>query len=450
MADAIYTNVLGGDPRLTPSSTFAAIGMGPGQSTVTAADADQFVIQGSNGYSIHLFSILSEDEPEKDPDGDEGGNFAYAGEGSNVPMNSENNGGTITELQIRDSQGNIYFDVTGSFNDASLVDFYNTLQTAGAKAALDQLIGAGLTVTGSGGTDHVETYGINGTYDLGGGDSTLDITYGNSAAYDSGGNDTFIIDQSGLAGIQIHGGYGEGSQTAASTIDFNVGGTFYFSALDGFSSLTFSFTATGTAASSDQFVYLYSDQLAQLPGGATPTFDVTGSAAAHGNEIVIVSTPDGPHTINLSQVTVTGFTRLDQAFWFYFQADTAKDTFIGATDARNVFEVGSGNSTAIGGNLDDVFFAGHGHDRFNGGGGIDVAVYDGNLSQFTITKLGAHTYQVTDNRAHAPDGTDTLINVEYLEFANTFVYLGGNVAVVTAGTHAPHLLAAPHHVDLIA
>jgi len=458
MASATYTNVTGGDARLVPSSTFTAIGSAPGQSSVTAADADQFVIQGPGGYSIHLFSAFNEDEPELDPDGDEGGNFSYTGEGSKIPTtttgDSGNGGGTITEVQIRDTQGNIYLDVTGSFSDASLVDFYNTLQSSGAKAALDQLIGNNLTEQGSGQTDYVETYGQNGIYNLGGGNSFLDITYPYSTAYADGGNDTFTIDRSGLAGLQLHGGYDDGAVTPISTIDFNVPGTLAFQAIDGFTSLTFTFTGAGSdpggklSGAFDQFIYL---NTGQLPGGTTPVFQVTGSADNHANEIVIEPSGGGQH-LNFSNVTVSDFTRLNQAFWFDF-ASVANETVIGVPNARNVFHFGGGTNSATGGNLADVFIAGPGHDTFDGGGGIDVAQYHGAIGSYTVTKLAAHKYLVHDNRHGSPDGTDTLVNVEYLEFTNATVYIGGPVTVVhtTSALHTNALAAASvHHFDLFA
>ena len=454
MADATY--ISGGNTHWAPSTTFAA-----GEPVPSTVDQFHFEIDnlypasalGPDDYSIHLYSVLHEPEDQGDEppdnDGDETGTFTYAGgagAAATIPK-----GGTIESVVVKDDKGNVYFSLTGAFQDSGLADFWNTLQTSGAKAALDQLVGNNLTEQGSGQTDYVETYGQFGTYHLGGGNSFLDITYSNTTAYADGGSDTFIIDQSGLIGLQLHGGLADGTAAPGevSTIDFNVAGTLTFQAIDGFTSFTF--TAPGSGGQYNQFIYLHTDQ---LPGGTTPTFHVTGSAASHANEIVIVPTGGGAQHINLSNVTVSDFTaRLDQAFWFYFAADKTNDTMIGAPHARNVFQVGSGNDRAIGGHLADVFIAGHGHDYFNGGGGIDVATYHAGISHYTVTKLGAHTYRVHDNRHGSPDGTDTLVNVEYLKFANATEFIGGNAPVITvgAGVHTHDLALAPtNHFELFA
>jgi len=41
-----------------------------------------------------------------------------------------------------------------------------------------------------------------------------------------------------------------------------------------------------------------------------------------------------------------------------------------------------------------------------------------------ITKLAAHTYSVHDIRLHSPEGTDIVVNAEYLIFSNKYVFIG--------------------------
>ena len=139
---------------------------------------------------------------------------------------------------------------------------------------------------------------------------------------------------------------------------------------------------------------------------------------------------------------------------FDFSGDTFNDSVVGVTGARNVFDFGSGNGRAIGGNLNDVFTGGPGDDYFNGRGGINVANFDGNRGQYSVTKLGKHEFRVHDNRPGSPDGTDTLVNVQYLKFANATVFTGGTVPVVTAMASTLHAhdlaMASAHHFDLFA
>jgi glucose/arabinose dehydrogenase len=82
---------------------------------------------------------------------------------------------------------------------------------------------------------------------------------------------------------------------------------------------------------------------------------------------------------------------------------------------------------------DDILFAGSGNDLLNGGAGNDnlngnagndTALYSGNLSDYQITRHAGSAgtvYIVKDMRFGSPDGTDTLVGVEILKFADTSV-----------------------------
>jgi hypothetical protein len=194
VANAAYFS--GGNTHWAPSTIFTA-----GYTVPSTVDQFQFEIDNPNpvstlgpGYSFHFFSVINKHEPSTEGfNGCRTGTFTYSGAGSTTPT-----GGTIESVAVEDDNGNVYFKLTGNFNDPSLSDFWNTLQTSGAKGALDQLVGNNLTEQGSGQTDYLETYGQFGTYHLGGGNSFLDITYSNTIAFADGGSDTFTIDGSGL------------------------------------------------------------------------------------------------------------------------------------------------------------------------------------------------------------------------------------------------------------
>ncbi|MRD55328.1 hypothetical protein GH816_02065 [Betaproteobacteria bacterium LSUCC0115] len=91
-------------------------------------------------------------------------------------------------------------------------------------------------------------------------------------------------------------------------------------------------------------------------------------------------------------------------------------------------------------NEDDVIYAWGGSDRIkpsagddyvNGGDGIDTLVLTGNYSQYRISK--AHeTLTIRDSRGSSRDGTDTLDNVERIEFADgSYAFdIDGNAGVV--------------------
>ncbi|WP_422376319.1 cadherin domain-containing protein [Roseibium sp.] len=89
----------------------------------------------------------------------------------------------------------------------------------------------------------------------------------------------------------------------------------------------------------------------------------------------------------------------------------------------DTLEGGAGNDTLIGGEAADTLEGGSGNDSLDGGAGNDTAIYSGNWEDYDIVDNGDGTYTVTDTRSGAPDGIDTVTNVENFRFAD------GDVAV---------------------
>ena len=93
-----------------------------------------------------------------------------------------------------------------------------------------------------------------------------------------------------------------------------------------------------------------------------------------------------------------------------------------------------GNDTLTGGSKDDVLTGGAGNDGLNGGGGVDQARYSGNYADYSVNTVGTTT-TVTGGS----DGTDTLINIEQLVFADQIVKLGTvEVTYVDVDTNGDH------------
>jgi Ca2+-binding RTX toxin-like protein len=67
----------------------------------------------------------------------------------------------------------------------------------------------------------------------------------------------------------------------------------------------------------------------------------------------------------------------------------------------------------------DQLKGGAGNDTLNGGGSSDYAIFSGDRAEYTITKTGARSATVSS----AAEGTDTLLEMEYLRFAD------GDVAI---------------------
>ena len=66
----------------------------------------------------------------------------------------------------------------------------------------------------------------------------------------------------------------------------------------------------------------------------------------------------------------------------------------------------------------DLITGGGGGDSIDGKGGIDTAIYAGNYADYLVSTSGAGVTVVQDLRPGSPDGTDQLVNVEKLRFAD--------------------------------
>ena len=127
--------------------------------------------------------------------------------------------------------------------------------------------------------------------------------------------------------------------------------------------------------------------------------------------------------------------------------DGLDDLIVGAPDASNygsdaiviygqmpgepVTRVGTAASQRlVGGNFgdglsalggDDRLYGHGGDDTLDGGTGDDTAVYYGPLSSYLVSTDPSGVTTVQDLRAGSPDGTDTLTNIEHLQFADQTV-----------------------------
>ncbi|MFO0291131.1 MAG: beta strand repeat-containing protein, partial [bacterium] len=120
-----------------------------------------------------------------------------------------------------------------------------------------------------------------------------------------------------------------------------------------------------------------------------------------------------------------------------FNAGDGNDTFIGGTgndtingDAGNdTLSGGDGNDQLSGNGGNDALEGGAGDDNLEGGAGTDTAIYTGNFADYTITGL-ANNFTIVNNLDDLPDGTDTVQNVEFLQFADVTVPVAGIFSTV--------------------
>ncbi|AJC79788.1 serralysin-like metalloprotease domain-containing protein [Rhizobium etli bv. phaseoli str. IE4803] len=77
-----------------------------------------------------------------------------------------------------------------------------------------------------------------------------------------------------------------------------------------------------------------------------------------------------------------------------------------------------GNDTLLGGIGNDALVGGAADDLIDGGTGSDTAVYSGNRSAYAISLVAGGGYTIVDTRGGAPDGTDTVQDVEFFQFSD--------------------------------
>jgi Ca2+-binding RTX toxin-like protein len=146
---------------------------------------------------------------------------------------------------------------------------------------------------------------------------------------------------------------------------------------------------------------------------------------------------NGTDTYNLSQTAAAATVLL--AAGTATSAETGSDTLISIANV-----IGSAGSDTITGNGQaNVFTGGAGDDTLNGGAGNDTAVFSGGLTNYSFSASGGNLV-VTDARGGSPDGSDTLISMDTLQFAGqsfgAFVFgTNGNDAAVN-GTNNGELL----------
>jgi len=111
---------------------------------------------------------------------------------------------------------------------------------------------------------------------------------------------------------------------------------------------------------------------------------------------------------------------LDPRLVYTYKSQHLKSvTLRGSNDAN--LTGNSYNNVLTGNNGDNVLKGGRGDDQLFGGDGNDTAVFSGAYEEYSIIKNDGHT-TVRDKRVNQ-DGSDNLINIEFLQFNNRKVTL---------------------------
>ena len=92
---------------------------------------------------------------------------------------------------------------------------------------------------------------------------------------------------------------------------------------------------------------------------------------------------------------------------------------------------GSGTDSITGNAANNKLAGGPGNDVLDGVGGTDTAVYSGPSSAYQVTQNADGSWKVVDLRAGSPDGTDTLKNIEFLQFNDMTTAVGAIIGPPT-------------------
>ena len=149
-------------------------------------------------------------------------------------------------------------------------------------------------------------------------------------------------------------------------------------------------------------------------------------------------------------VTQTGTNTLsDDPFADYLpyriiNGSDAAETITGTLNSDAIYGfAGSDILQGVAGN--DFFYGGAGNDTIDGGSGFDTALYTGSRASYTITYNSDGSVTVRDNDAGSPDGTDKLVDVEYIGFTDQTIAtgIGSNFSVFDTSNGG----AADYHGD---
>ncbi len=107
------------------------------------------------------------------------------------------------------------------------------------------------------------------------------------------------------------------------------------------------------------------------------------------------------------------------ALYLYDQSFPGSKNVMALYDVEKFVIIGgSGDDVFNGSTGNEVYTGGRGNDLLNGGSDFDIARYSGLSSDYRIDAISEQTFKITDLRAGSPDGTDTLIKIEQLQWGD--------------------------------
>jgi serralysin len=151
-------------------------------------------------------------------------------------------------------------------------------------------------------------------------------------------------------------------------------------------------------------------------------------------QVVLASSEDNTSNTIMSYNTVGGwhstYSPYDVAAlnWLYGRDGLRGDLGINSTTGARYLTGSYKAETLVGTQFNDTLQGNGGNDMIDGGAGTDTVIFNGNRSAYAFTTLADGSLAVSS----AQDGTDTLSNVELLQFADMRVERANVVADTTA------------------
>jgi len=154
---------------------------------------------------------------------------------------------------------------------------------------------------------------------------------------------------------------------------------------------------------------------------------------------------------------ITGLNVAVPTFLGWVTSGDNKAAMEGFFSGVDLFNGGGGDDVLRGYAGPDILNGGDGADRIEGGGdadaidggaGIDTAIYGGPSRNYGWTLNANGSWTVTDYRVGSPDGTDTLRNIENLQFSDGVLALSTTDTAQVLRTAFDHILrTAPTSLD---